>query len=418
MRLFNLISLILNLSPLMNITVQIASISDGEKLITDLLISEFEVKDISAKNLYLTRVKPHLAQLKDTCFLLAETFYIDKVYRDSYYHYYSSKLNKYKRDCVRLSIFDGEIKPEDFRQEASIEDLKSRYLGFIVLRPTIPSIIGRSLISPKAVKDNNFRICSAKIQTTVNSVKFEVEGFPHSSQDAETITCAETTVWAVMEYFGNKYSDYKPTLPSKIIKALSNITTERQVPSTGLNITEMSYALRDFGFGTRVYSRAKYGMEFDKLLSCYIESGLPVILDINDRPTGTIGHAVLCIGYENYDNGIVDAISENPIDDPKLLKSFTEKGLHLFDHDTMKKKFVFVDDNFPVYQKGHIDMPVAHYPTAWYCCKVKHFIVPLYPKIYLEAFEAKKFVLNFISIGPRPFTDNTEVLIRMFLTSS
>jgi len=44
MRLFNLISLILNLSPLMNITVQIASISDGEKLITDLLISEFEVK--------------------------------------------------------------------------------------------------------------------------------------------------------------------------------------------------------------------------------------------------------------------------------------------------------------------------------------------------------------------------------------
>lgn len=56
--------------------------------------------------------------------------------------------------------------------------------------------------------------------TKVLGVKLFIEGFPHSSQDSETITCAETTIWAAMEYFGTRYSDYKPVLPSTIIKTM------------------------------------------------------------------------------------------------------------------------------------------------------------------------------------------------------
>jgi hypothetical protein len=402
----------------MNITIQIAPISDGEQLLTNLLVQEFGITPVLAQNLYTNRVKPHLDKLKDGCYLLVETFYIDKVYRDSYYHYYSSKLNKYKRDCIRISIFENEIKQDHFRSCKYLEQLDNSYMGFIVLRPTIPSIIGRSLISPKALKDNNFQCTTVKIQSTVNGVKLAVEGFPHSSQDTETITCAETTLWAIMEYFGNKYSEYKPTLPSKIIKSLSNITSERQVPSKGLNITEMSYALRDFGFGTRIYSRSTYNEEFDKLLSSYVESGIPVIIGIDNNPAGTIGHALLCIGHETITNDIIDTIPANNFNDAKLSARFAAKKLTLFDADSINKKFVFVDDNFPVYQKAHLNAPAAHYPVNWHTCKIKNFIVPLYPKIYLEAFEAKKFVINFLSIGPRPLTDNSEVLIKFFLASS
>jgi hypothetical protein len=128
--------------------------------------------------------------------------------------------------------------------------LKRQYRGFIVLRPTIRNIIGRNVVSPKALKNNNFICCTTKFHSTANSVKFKANGFPHSSQDTETISCAETTLWAIMEYFGNKYPDYKPVLPSRIIEVLKRISTERQIPSRGLRIDQISYALREFDFGT------------------------------------------------------------------------------------------------------------------------------------------------------------------------
>jgi hypothetical protein len=37
-----------------------------------------------------------------------------------------------------------------------------------------------------------------------------------------------------MEYFGNRYAEYNPVLPSKIIHSLSNFSYERQIPSLGL----------------------------------------------------------------------------------------------------------------------------------------------------------------------------------------
>ncbi len=77
---------------------------------------------------------------------MAESPYIDKVYRDSYYNYYSSKLSQYKRDTIRISIFDEEVIHEDFRDELSIRRIAEHYLGFIVIRPTEPALIGRNTL--------------------------------------------------------------------------------------------------------------------------------------------------------------------------------------------------------------------------------------------------------------------------------
>ena len=68
-----------------------------------------------------------------------------------------------------------------------------------------------------------------------------------------------------MEYFGNKYPEYKPVLPSKIVEVLQKLSAERQVPSTGLNIQQMAYALKEFGFGTKIYGKKEFGEDFKKL---------------------------------------------------------------------------------------------------------------------------------------------------------
>lgn len=402
----------------MSISIYLESIADGPELVKKILGEEFGINDGDAQLLYDSCVKPHFDNLKDTTYLLAESSYVDKVYRDSYYHYYSSKLPKYKRDCVRISLFEGEIQETDFWRDDKHVELQEKYRGFIVLRPTDPFIIGRSIISPKALKTNNFLCCTTKFSTTVNGLKFNIDGFPHSSQDTETISCAETSLWAVMEYFSNKYSDYKPVLPSRIIETLNKVSFERQVPSKGLNITQMSFSLKEFGFGTRIYDREQYKGDFDNLLSCYIESGIPLIVAmIND--TGSIAHALLVIGNEKTNDGHVDALTPLALTAGDLNATVAAKNITLYDYASIDKNFIFIDDNQPVYQRATLSNPATHYSDPeWHTCKIHYFVVPLYTKIYLEAFEAKNYVLRFLLTGPEPFNNNSQVLLRFYLASS
>src|SRR5690606_28961595 len=134
-------------------------------------------------------------------------------------------------------------------------------------------------------------------------VKLDVDGFPHSSQDGETIKCAETTIWTLMEYFGNKYPEYKPSLPAKIHHALERFSYQRQLPSNGLTMDQISFALKEFGFGTRVYSYDAYRESLHEIVDSYVESGIPVILGLQ---SGSIGHVIIAIGkhYESRHNWV------------------------------------------------------------------------------------------------------------------
>lgn len=403
----------------MNISIYIESIANGEELVKKLLQDEFGINEINAGILFTNLVKPHFDKFKDGTFILAETNYVDKVYRDSYYHYYSSKLPKYERDCVRLSFFEDKITHTDFFDETQYISLQQKYRGFIVLRPTDPFIIGRSIISPLLLKTTNFISCASKFSTTVNGVKFTVKGFPHSSQDTETISCAETSLWAIMDYFSNKYSDYQPVLPSKIIRTLNKVSSERQIPSKGLNIAQMSFALKEFGFGTRIYSKQQYTSEFEGLFSCYIESGIPIIVAIDNRHRGgNIGHALLAIGHRKIDDDQINTLAPFTTTDTILTGTLIAKNIVLYDYDTITKDFVFIDDNHPSYQMAPLEKPARHYSSEWHNCEVTYFIAPLYPKIYLEAFEAKNYIRNFILTGPEPLSNNSQVLLRFYLASS
>jgi hypothetical protein len=401
-----------------SISVYIATKPDWPKLINNLLCETYGLDAGFIEQIFNDNIKPHFENLKDDLCLLAETCYVDRFYRDSYYHYFSSKLNCYSRDCIRISLFDGEVSEDDFADPDKYEILKKKYLGFYVLRPTFPLVIGRSVISPTALKDSEMRICVCEFNATANGLKFKVSGFPHSSQDTETITCAETTLWAIMEYFGHKYSYYKPVQPSKIIKQLNDLSFERQVPSRGLAVHQISYALKEFGFGTRMYGKDQYGDEFERLLSCYVESGIPLVVAIQNKAAG-IGHALLAVGRENDYSTRFDELEPCNIDDEESLIALVKKDIAIYDYDSMPKRFVFIDDNHPVYRKATLVKPAAHYPTdEWKQCTITHFIAPLYPKIYLEAFEAKKYVIKFLLNGPQPIREHSEIVLRVFLASS
>lgn len=166
----------------------------------DILKSFLENKfQISGNNveIYLNEfLTNYFSNLKENGLsFLVEYPYTDKVYRNSFYHYYASKLYAYKRDCIRVSVFSDGIAQSDFRDQNQIDLLKKAYLGFFVVRPLTPALLGRKAIQKEAfIHGNKILTMAAPIHATVNGIKFTVRSFPHSSQDSETISCAETTL--------------------------------------------------------------------------------------------------------------------------------------------------------------------------------------------------------------------------------
>lgn len=400
----------------------ICSKQEVQTEIISVLQQEFLVTEEVAEDIYRSDLEPHLQQLKTTIYFLIEYPYVDRIYRDSYYNYFSTKLGNYKKDCIRLSIFEGEILPEDFRKEARINEVAGRYLGFMVLRPTVPAILGRNIIAPHALHSNDFLSIASSFATTVYSIKFQAKGFPHSSQDGEMITCAETALWAIMEYFASKYPDYKPALPSTIIDALKYTSVERQIPSKGLDVNQLAFAIKKFGFGSRIYAKSEYGIySFQSMISTYIESGLPLICALNNSSSnGSIVHAVLAIGHEVTSATLIDSLAPADEKDEYIRDMLKAKNIKVYDNDDVNRQFVFMDDNCPAYQLATLDNPTIHYTDSdWQSCELTHFIVPLYPKIYLEAYEAKNYA-KWLLLNELYFDlpQNGEYFIRLFLTSS
>lgn len=398
------------------IETNILPLADVQQYIKSLLVKLYELSDAVAEKIVEKDLHQYLSQLDPGICVLIESPYVDKMYRDTYYNYYSSKLKPYFRDCIRLSFFTPPISLDKFKRfddsdkEEVPNTIKEHYLGFLVLRPTFPRIIGRNAISPKAKKINNINCCLTKVNASVNSIKQKVSAFPHASQDGESMTCAETTVWSILEYFGNKYPEYKPVLLSTINKTLDKFSYKRLLPSTGLTAEQITFALREFGFGALIYSRQKLSPKEFKLnyiISIYIESGIPIIGVVKNKE---LGHAVNIIGRENYDPATI--VNTEP---HKWLND-----LPIIDFNNILRKYVFIDDNHPPYQIAKLDKPCEDYysEAKWHSCEITNVIVPLHHKIYLDAEIAGKNFYNALKHSVIGIADKEKRILRSFLAST
>jgi hypothetical protein len=359
----------------------------------------------------------HLKSMPFCKAVILEYPYVDKVYRNSYYRYYASKNNGAYRDCIRLSFLRKELTHEDLRGKDVTAALQQEYLGYMVIRPTPPSIVGRSAITPQA-KGNQLSICLASMSGTLAGVKLSVNAFPHSSQDSETISCAETTIWSLMEYYSTKYPDYRPVLPADIIDVLAASTAERQLPSTGLNIAQMAYALKKFGFGPRIYTAAADQPTFQAIVSTYIESGIPLVAALKNK-NGSIGHASLIIGRETFTGAHLEELASVGVSDPEINQGLTERGFVYFDFHQMRRSYVFNDDNCPAYQLAEFNHPCAHYGAPdWASCQIISIATPLYHKMYLEAAVARKYIELFLFKAMEIQNSRKSMLTRQFMASS
>lgn len=176
---------------------------------------------------------------------------------------------------------------------------------------------------------------------------------------------------------------------------------------------DISFALKKFGFGSKVYTQSEFGDKFFQLLKIYIESGIPVVTSLQGK---RIGHANICIGRREFNP--VDLISLVP--EKIALADPTKEETSIFFNSKIDREFVFIDDNCGPYQTAALARPCAHYGSPdWDSCRITAFVVPLYPKIYLEAFQVESYMLSYLkNYLQRYFVGGERIFFRMFLASS
>lgn len=356
--------------------------------------------------------------LRDDIICFIEYPYVDKYYRDSYYHFFSRKHSSYNRNSIRISFFHDSLQKDKYFEIETNKEIEEKYFGFISLRPTTYRIIGHSFLNPQLLINNDFVCCLTKKSVLVNGRKLSIHGFPFCSQDNESITCSEAAIINLFDYFGNKYSEYSTILPSQVAKILSKQSYQRQLPAHGLPTENISYVLKKMGFGTVVYSSNDKNKsidiyesdEFREMLYAYVESGIPVIATLS---SGKSHHAVLVIGRENIKQKIIYG------------------KRHLFDFGMSRHTFaegftklLVMNDNNPPYEIVDYDKPIYDREFSKYY-KFKSFIVPLHSKVHIDAYQFKNFffiILKSLESDAKTkhiqFRNKDGYIFRYYLTSS
>lgn len=377
------------------------------------------------------RIENILSLVNYPCTIVCEYGYVDKIYRDAFYHYFASKHNRYDRNCKRLSVFKGIISEEDFYQyeNESEERLQNSFVGTIVIRPLDVGKIGRTLLDPEKLEMESSDVRLTSFNVVVLGHQLSINAFPYSSQDTETMTCAETTVWSILEYYGTRYPEYKTVLPNEIYDELSRVSNERVWPSKGLSYEKVSDLLKTFGFSPRIYALESYAgavnkhafddcNEYKRVFHYYVESGIPFAVGISADSPEKIGHSMVCIGH-TCDKKPLMEIAKEVID-----------GIPYIDSADYYDSYVMIDDNrSPYILDDYFNMDF--YGDAY----VDVFAVPLYKRILMESGDARNIVeellkydesnfnyfypkYNELFSGDNTIDEDNPVVVRLMLTSS
>lgn len=384
--------------------------------------------DIAVK--YMEELENLLELLPRPYTIVQEDYYIDRSYRDTYYTYFSNQHFDTKRYSRRLSLISGKVTWEAFFSENG-NDLAQRYMGACVINPLSVGVIGRTLINPCFILANKPGQATLPVHVRLSNFtlhvygqKFLVSAFPYRMQDGETMRCTEVTLLNLIEYYSNSYQDYRNATPSEILGNEQKHNYERVLPSRGINYQMLSKVLYDFGFSPRLYNASEIKQyplskmtredELKRLLYYYIESGIPVALNLQPKIGNDVGHSIVCIGHGHKNPSLSNKAKSN-----KRMNWRDNACNPLIDAAVYCDEFVVIDDNQPVYQVRQFD---RLYPDM----KAASIAVPLYKRMFLDASDATaimRAILHHEQLGIAKWAGGfvqkgEDVVIRMFMASS
>lgn len=366
-----------------------------------------------------------------------EEGYVDRIYRDCYYNHFSGKHSEYSRYCKRVFLFNDDC--SDYIGCYNEKVLSQSFIGCFVVKPIKVGAIGRTLINPKylfnVAEHSLIYIRTSKYTVHLRGMKLEVNAFPFSMQDSETLTCAETSLLNIFDYYSNQYSDYRFVLPSDIFNAAKSNGYERNLPSAGMSFMLMSRIMIEFGFYPRLYLKdaIKNDEELIRILSYYIESAIPVALGI--RGKDYFNHSVVCIGHgRNNTKNMLKKLHRISAND-SINDSSSTKAIFVADSANSIDELIVMDDNispYSIYRVSRNKKDILSYEDIRLNdSRILCLAVPLYKRMYLEAKDARSICMELLKEDQFSFnkqyynlfakeigTKENPIVMRIFLAST
>lgn len=381
---------------------------------------------------YMADLMKLLSRLPKPYTIIQEMHHIDPSFRDTYYTYFSNQHFDVKRYSRRLSFVKGVITESNFfsPNKRIQKNIAHEFMGACVINPLSTGILGKTLIAPQFLLPKSsvpVYIRLSRFKLHIYGKKFFVNAFPYRMQDEETMRCAEVTLLNLMEYYSNSYKDYRNIVPSEILNIEQKHSHERVLPSKGTSYPVLTKVLSELGFSPRLYSLSaieRYSLsrvtqedELKRLLHYYIESGIPVALNLLPLGNNGAGHSMVCIGHGKIKPELINKAQKH-----KWVSWEHRDHCHpIIDSADFYDDYVVVDDNQPVYQVRKFNQ-LSLYPDM----RVENIAVPLYKRMFLDASDAAaivRTVLHHGQLGIDVWSDGflspkEDVIIRLFMASS
>jgi hypothetical protein len=327
--------------------------------------------------------------------ILVEAGYVDKDYRSTFYNFYAKKGRVYRSDCVRLHFFDESV---GFDQDKAAlvcadERPEDHYFGYVVLRPTLVSTIGRSILSPNIRKDAQGMVIQAKHKVHLLGYKLNVWGFPSMAQHTDIAVCAHVSCWAILRHYSERFPQHRELLIHEITKLAQQFDPGGLTPSLGLNVLQAERIFQAAGSFPVIVTRQTGSGADDRFIGqllAYLESGFPLFIAMSKK-----AHAIVAIGH---------SWSDAPATAP-LGHSLSSGQLGAL---------VTIDDNH---------LPYTSVNTAaggtYSVNDIDAFIVPLPDKIYYPASAVDRQSLALHArLGPQMPLPNADNLVRRFYVTT
>ena len=260
--------------------------------------------------------------------VVIESRYIDIDYRSEFSAFYSKAFARFHDSCRRLHFFSCDLEYADISHLTDIQ--RKAYLGYIVLRPQVKELVGRTMLRPPPDLARGVRTA---VRETVGffGQELEVRAVPFMQQDSRVGSCAHVAVW-MCHYTAHRGEQRLGRLPLAHFSHAtdSRLGVGRLLPSSGMTIDQISDVLSRSGLSPMYYEigmlsdedrpkgenwlriRGDHAEQATRVCCRYANSGVPVIAIVRHttrrgrgRFTNAPLHAILVCGYMRDEDATV-----------------------------------------------------------------------------------------------------------------
>ena len=98
--------------------------------------------------------------------------YVDKLYRNTYYNYFSTKHEDYSRHSVRISFFKNGYDVTKLEDDNPTQG--NECVGYFCLRPLYPAFFGRGLLAAECLDKTGLSFCSYEDNVVIAGKRFKL----------------------------------------------------------------------------------------------------------------------------------------------------------------------------------------------------------------------------------------------------